>query len=47
MKIGVIGIGKLGLSFSLLAENKGFEVIGSDFNQSYIDSFNNRTYKTD
>ena len=47
MKIGVIGIGKLGLSFSLLAENKGFEVIGSDFNQSYIDSLNNRTYKTD
>jgi nucleotide sugar dehydrogenase len=30
-----------------LAENKGFEVIGSDFNQSYIDSLNNRTYKTD
>lgn len=47
MKIGVIGIGKLGLSFSLLAENKGFEVIGSDFNQSYIDSLNNRIYKTD
>ena len=47
MKIGVIGIGKLGLSFSLLAENKGFEVIGSDFNQSYIDTLNNRTYKSD
>lgn len=47
MKIGVIGVGKLGLSFSLLSERKGIEVIGSDFNKSYVDSLNNKTFKTD
>ena len=35
-KIGVIGIGKLGLSFSLLAEHKGFKVWGSDISEDYI-----------
>lgn len=47
MKIGVIGVGKLGLSFSLLSERKGIEVIGSDFNKSYVDSLSNKTLKTD
>jgi nucleotide sugar dehydrogenase len=36
MKIGVIGIGKLGLSFALLCEKKGFDVIGSDISEDYI-----------
>jgi UDP-glucose 6-dehydrogenase len=47
MKIGVIGVGKLGLSFSLLSERKGIEVICSDFNKSYVDSLSNKTLKTD
>ena len=29
-RLGVIGVGKLGLSFALLAEHRGYEVIGSD-----------------
>ena len=45
-KIGVIGVGKLGLSFALLAENRGLEVWGSDISQEYIDSLNNKTLKS-
>ena len=45
-KIGVIGVGKLGLSFALLAENRGLEVWGSDISQEYIDSLNDKTLKS-
>jgi UDPglucose 6-dehydrogenase len=45
-KIGVIGVGKLGLSFALLAENRGLEVWGSDLSQDYIDMLNNKTLKS-
>lgn len=45
-KLGIIGIGKLGLSFALLAENKGYEVWGSDVNKEYINSLKNKTFKT-
>ena len=45
-KIGVIGIGKLGLSFALLAEKMGYEVIGSDNRRDYIQSLILATYKT-
>jgi nucleotide sugar dehydrogenase len=44
MKIGVIGIGKLGLCFALLLEKNGFNVLGSDINQDYIDKINNKTF---
>jgi len=43
MKIGVIGIGKLGLSFALLLEKSGFKVTGSDISQEYNDKINNKT----
>ena len=43
-KLGVIGIGKLGLSFALLAENKGYEVWGSDVKKEYINSLKNKTF---
>jgi len=46
-KIGVIGIGKLGLSFSLLAEHKGFKVWGSDISEDYISHLNHKTLKSD
>mgnify|MGYP003352781477 CR=1 FL=1 len=36
MLIGVIGIGRLGLCFSLNLNNCGFNVIGFDIRQSYI-----------
>jgi len=43
MKIGVIGIGKLGLSFALLLEKSGFNVTGSDISQEYVDKINNKS----
>jgi nucleotide sugar dehydrogenase len=46
MKIGVIGIGKLGLCFALLLEKNGFNVLGSDINQEYIDKINNKTLQS-
>ena len=45
-KIGIIGIGKLGLSFALLAENKGYEVWGSDVRKDYIEQLKNKTFKS-
>ena len=45
-KIGVIGVGKLGLSFSLLAENRGLEVWGSDVSEEYINHLKNKTLKS-
>ena len=43
MEIGVIGIGKLGLSFALLLEKSGFNVTGSDISQEYVDKINNKS----
>jgi UDPglucose 6-dehydrogenase len=43
MEIGVIGIGKLGLSFALLLEQAKFNVNGSDVSQEYNDMINNKT----
>lgn len=42
-EIGVIGIGKLGLSFALLLEESGYNVHGSDISQEYNDKINNKT----
>lgn len=44
--LGVIGVGKLGLSFALLCASKGYNVYGSDVNEYYIDTLMNRTWKT-
>lgn len=44
--IGIIGTGRLGLSFALLCAQKGYNVLGSDKNREYVDSLNNKTYKT-
>src|SRR6056300_778915 len=45
-KIGIIGIGKLGLSFALLVEQKGFEVWGSDISETYIQSLRDKSFKS-
>jgi nucleotide sugar dehydrogenase len=45
-KIGVIGVGKLGLSFALLAEHRGFEVWGSDISESYTKQLNEKSLKS-
>ena len=41
--ISVVGIGKLGLCFSLSLENSGFNVIGVDINENYIQQINNKS----
>ena len=45
-KLTVIGIGKLGLCFSLTLERSGFDVVGLDLNQDYVRSINNKTLKS-
>lgn len=45
-KISVIGIGKLGLCFSLSLEAAGYDVVGVDINQSYVDSINEKTFNS-
>lgn len=44
--ISVIGIGKLGLCFSLTLEKAGYNVLGCDVATSYVESLNNKTFKT-
>ncbi len=44
--IGVIGIGKLGLSFALLCERSGYNVIGCDNREEYIQSLEDWSYTT-
>ena len=40
----VIGIGRLGLCFSLTLESGGYNVVGCDINQEYVDSVNNKSF---
>ena len=42
MKIGVIGAGRLGLTFALLCEKNGFEVIVSDIREDYVFNLNQK-----
>ena len=42
--LSVIGIGRLGLCFSLTLERAGYNVVGCDIRQEYVDSINNRTF---
>jgi nucleotide sugar dehydrogenase len=46
MKIGVIGAGRLGITFALLCEKAGYDVIVSDIRQEYIEKLNNKTIDT-
>lgn len=41
MKIGIIGLHNIGLSFGLLCQEAGFEVISSDFNQNLVYELSN------
>jgi nucleotide sugar dehydrogenase len=45
-KITVIGVGKLGLCFSLLLEKAGYDVIGLDIREDYVESLNDKTFTT-
>ena len=42
-KATVVGIGRLGLCFSLTLERAGYSVIGVDISQDYVDTINNKT----
>ncbi|MHA1954707.1 MAG: 2-dehydropantoate 2-reductase N-terminal domain-containing protein, partial [Candidatus Heimdallarchaeaceae archaeon] len=42
--VSVIGIGKLGLCFSLTLEKAGYNVVGVDVNKDYVESLNNKTF---
>jgi UDPglucose 6-dehydrogenase len=46
MTIGVIGVGNLGLSFALLCENAGYDVLVSDINEDYVYNLNQGICKT-
>jgi len=41
-KIAVIGLGKLGACHAAVMAYKGFEVIGADINQNFVDAINNK-----
>lgn len=43
--ITVIGVGKLGLGFALLLERGGYNVMGVDISQEYVNNLNNKTIK--
>ncbi len=45
-KIGVIGIGKLGLCFALNLEQAGYEVRGIDINETYVQVINEKKLKS-
>ena len=42
--ITVIGIGKLGLGFALILESVGYNVLGIDINNEYVESLNSKKY---
>ena len=46
-KLSVIGIGKLGLCFSLTLEKNGYDVVGVDINDDYVESLNDKTFESD
>jgi UDPglucose 6-dehydrogenase len=46
MKIGIIGAGRLGLTFALLCEKNGYDVIVSDVREDYIFNLNQKICAT-
>jgi len=44
--ISIIGVGRLGLCLALNLERKGFNLIGIDVSQNYIDSLNEKTFNS-
>ena len=43
-KISIIGVGRLGLTFALLVDEKGYDVCGCDVNEPYIKSLQEKTF---
>ena len=45
--LSVIGIGKLGLCFCLTLEKAGYDVVGCDINEQYVDKINSKNFNSD
>ena len=45
-KIGIVGVGKLGLCLALSLEKSGYKVKGVDLSPQYIEAINKRTFST-
>jgi UDPglucose 6-dehydrogenase len=45
-KVSVIGVGRLGLSFAILLNSKGYDVIGCDVNEGYIESLKAKSFSS-
>ncbi len=46
-KVTVIGVGKLGLCFALTLEKSGYDIIGVDVHEGYINSLNDKSFISD
>jgi len=46
MNIGIIGVGKLGLSYALVFEESGFNVFASSYKQEYVELLQNKIVDT-
>ena len=44
--ISIVGVGKLGLCLSLNLESKGYDVLGVDISQDYVNTLNSKNYET-
>ena len=43
-KVSIVGIGKLGLCFGLTLEKAGYDVLGCDINNDYVNLLNSKTF---
>lgn len=46
MKIGILGVGKLGLCFALNLERAGHHVLGIDISETYVKQLNDKTFSS-
>ena len=46
-KVTVIGVGKLGLCFALTLEKSGYDIVGVDVDEGYINSLNDKSFLSD
>ena len=45
-RASVIGVGRLGLCWALNLERNGYDVLGVDINEDYVNSLNNKTFQS-
>lgn len=45
-KISVIGVGKLGLPLALLLDSEGYDVMGCDVNEKYVESLKDKSFSS-